>query len=107
MKPHFTRILVASVLALSAVGPTHAAADATEKSAISQYVDDASITANIKAKHAEDKIVHTTAVSVETHDGVVQLSGFVPSPDEKARAEALAKTVKGVKSVVNNIIVRQ
>ena len=110
MSKPVTRILVASLLALATASSVYAAEKAHtekhDKSAAAQYVDDASITANIKAKHAEDKSVRVTAIGVETKNGVVQLSGFTPSNTEKVRAEEIAKTVPGVKSVKNDIIVR-
>lgn len=110
MKKPVTRIFVASLLALATASSVYAAdkmhTEKTDKSAAAQYVDDASITANIKAKHAEDKSVRVTAIGVETRNGVVQLSGFTPSNTEKVRAEEIAKTVPGVKSVKNDIIVR-
>ena len=71
-----------------------------------EYVSDASITTAIKASYAKDSTVPATAIGVETLDGIVQLSGFVKSAEEKSRAEVLAKQSKGVKSVRNNIIVR-
>lgn len=100
-----TRILVASVLAFATATSAYAT-DKHEKSAAVQYVDDVAITTSIKAKHAEDKAVRALSIGVETKNGVVQLSGFTPSATEKVRAEELAKTVAGVKSVKNDIIVR-
>ena len=73
---------------------------------VSEYTSDASITTSIKSKYATDKTVAATSIGVETLDGIVQLSGFAKSAEEKSRAEALAKEAKGVKSVRNNIIVR-
>ena len=58
MKKSAKSILVASMLALATATSAYAVEKAHEKSSVSQYVDDASITANIKAKHAEDKSVH-------------------------------------------------
>ena len=110
MKKPVTRILVASLLAPATASSVYAAdkmhTKKNDKSAAAQYVDDASITANIKAKHAKDKSVRVTAIGVETKNGVVQLSGFTPSNTEKVRAEEIARTVPGVKSVKNDIIVR-
>jgi hyperosmotically inducible periplasmic protein len=37
---------------------------------------------------------------------VVQLSGFVDSPEQKAQAEQIARSVSGVRGVRNNIVVR-
>jgi osmotically-inducible protein OsmY len=70
------------------------------------YVDDTSITTQVKARYVEDKTVAATSISVETLNGVVQLSGFAKSSNEKAQAENIARNVKGVRSVRNDIIVR-
>ena len=69
-----------------------------------EYTSDASITTAIKASYAKDSTVAATAIGVETLDGVVQLSGFAKSAEEKNRAETLAKQAKGVKTVRNDII---
>ncbi|WP_334120886.1 BON domain-containing protein [Limnobacter sp.] len=76
------------------------------KSSVGQYVDDSTITAKVKAKHAEDKVVSALRVSVETKQGVVVLSGEAKTDGEKQRAEMLAKQVEGVKSVSNKIDVK-
>ena len=70
------------------------------------YVDDAAITTAVKAKFVEDKTVAASSISVETLNGTVQLSGFAKSGAEKAQAEAIARGVKNVKSVRNDIAVR-
>lgn len=76
------------------------------KSSVGQYVDDSTITAKVKAKHAEDKVVSALRVSVETRKGVVVLSGEAKTDGEKQRAEMLARQVEGVKSVSNKIDVK-
>ena len=70
------------------------------------YVDDAAITTSVKAKMAEDKTVSATSISVETLNGTVQLSGFAKSGAEKMQAETIARGVKNVRSVRNDIAVR-
>lgn len=70
------------------------------------YVDDAAITTAVKAKFVEDKSVAASAISVETLNGTVQLSGFAKSTAEKNQAENIARSVKNVKSVRNDIVVR-
>lgn len=72
----------------------------------SEYVDDASITANVKARLVDSKAVDAGAVSVETLKGEVSLSGFAKSPAEKARAGQIAGSVKGVRAVHNNLVIR-
>jgi hyperosmotically inducible protein len=71
-----------------------------------EYASDAAITTSVKTAFAKDSTVAATSIGVETLDGIVQLSGFAKSAEEKSRAEALAKQSNGVKSVRNNIIVR-
>lgn len=73
---------------------------------VGEFVDDAKITTMVKAKMLENKDVAGTAISVETMNGTVQLSGFAKSANEKSTAESIARGVKGVKSVRNDIIVR-
>lgn len=73
---------------------------------VKEYISDAAITTAVKTSFAKDSRVAATSIGVETLDGIVQLSGFAKSQEEKTAAEALAKQAKGVKSVRNNIIVR-
>jgi osmotically-inducible protein OsmY len=70
------------------------------------FVDDTAITTAVKARFVEDKTVAASAISVETLNGTVQLSGFAKSLAEKNQAENIARDVKNVKSVRNNIVVR-
>ena len=71
-----------------------------------EYTSDAAVTTAVKSKFAVDSSVAATSIGVETLNGVVQLSGFAKTAEEKSRAETIAKQAKGVKSVRNNIIVR-
>jgi osmotically-inducible protein OsmY len=70
------------------------------------YVDDASITSSVKAKMVEDNTVDASAITVETLNGTVMLSGFAKDATEKRNAENIAMKTKGVKSVQNNLTVR-
>ena len=65
-----------------------------------------SITTQVKAKFVEDKTVDAGAINVETLKGTVALSGFAKSGAERAQAEQLARNVKGVREVRNNVAVR-
>lgn len=77
-----------------------------DQQTVGAYVDDATITTAVKAKFVEDKTVDAVAIKVETLNGTVQLSGFAKNVAEKTQAEAIARNVKGVKSVQNNLSVR-
>ncbi len=76
------------------------------QSSVGEYVDDASITTAVKAKFVEAKTVDASAISVETLQGEVMLSGFAKNATEKTNAEAIARGVKGVKRVKNEIAIR-
>ena len=69
-----------------------------------EWVKDSAITAQIKAKMAEDKLVSATHISVDTdRNGAVQLTGTAKSRAERNKAVTLAKSVEGVRSVDNKI----
>lgn len=70
---------------------------------LGENVDDAGITASVKAKLVADKAANLTRVDVDTNNGTVYLNGTVDTAEQKARAEQLAWQAKGVKSVVNNL----
>src|SRR5713226_808927 len=70
-------------------------------------IDDAGITASVKAKLVADKPTNLTRVDVDTNHGTVYLNGSVESAGQKARAEQLAWQASGVTSVVNNLQVVQ
>jgi osmotically-inducible protein OsmY len=70
------------------------------------YIDDTTITTQVKARLLESKDVAGTSISVETLNGVVMLSGFAKNATEKATAESLARKVNGVKSVRNEIVIQ-
>lgn len=73
---------------------------------LGENIDDTTITTTVKTKLAAEKGSTLTRVSVDTSRGVVQLSGVVASPADKALAERVARSVGGVKSVVNNLQVQ-
>ncbi len=72
-----------------------------------QVVDDGVITAEVKAKLIGDPTTKAYQINVESQKGVVQLAGFVDSNEAKTRAGELARGVKGVTSVRNDLEIRQ
>jgi hyperosmotically inducible protein len=73
---------------------------------LGENVDDASITAAVKGKLAKEKISTVTRIDVDTNQGVVALNGTVQSEAMRTRAAQLAREVKGVRDVVNNLRVQ-
>ncbi len=72
-----------------------------------QVIDDGALTAAVKGKLIADETSQSYKINVETQNGVVQLTGFADSSKAKSRAEELAKSVDGVKTVRNDIEIRQ
>ena len=73
---------------------------------VGAYVDDATITTQVKARMVENKDVDAGAIKVETLNGTVMLSGFAKNEKERSTAEGIARNVNGVKSVKNEIAIR-
>jgi osmotically-inducible protein OsmY len=71
-----------------------------------EYVDDTAITTKVKAEIFADPALKVLQINVETFKGVVQLSGFVDSHKSAIRAAEVARSIHGVVSVKNNLIVK-
>lgn len=71
-----------------------------------EYIDDSVLTTKVKASILGDSKLKILQIDVETFKGIVQLSGFVDTPEAAERAVQLARTVKGVKQVNNSLIVK-
>ena len=96
------RLLAALALAVPVV-----ACDVVEgRQGVGEYFDDSSISNEIRGKFINDPVVHFGDIGVTTTNGVVHLSGRVNSPAERARAAQLARSVRGVRAVDNDILVR-
>jgi osmotically-inducible protein OsmY len=91
--------LVAAVMMTSVVGCSSNMG--TQKS-LGQSIDDSVITGKVKATLLNEGM-SPTEINVETYKGVVQLSGFVGSDAQAARAVELARGVNGVQSVKNDM----
>jgi hyperosmotically inducible periplasmic protein len=99
-------LVVATATSLAALLVLPGCAVTRGQSTVGEYVDDASITTQVKAKFVEAKTVDAAAIKVETLNGEVMLSGFAKNATEKADAERIARDVRGVKRVKNEIAVR-
>ncbi len=71
-----------------------------------QYVDDSTITTKVKAAIFDEPTLKVLQINVETFKGVVQLSGFVDTATASNKASDVARTVEGVRSVKNDLIVK-
>ncbi|HEX7410353.1 MAG TPA: BON domain-containing protein [Candidatus Binatia bacterium] len=71
-----------------------------------EYVDDSVITTKVKAVVFNEPSLKSSEINVETFKGTVQLSGFVSSQADINKAVEVARSVKGVKSVKNDMRVK-
>jgi osmotically-inducible protein OsmY len=106
----FKQLLLLCLAALTLSAASFAADTAAQGSAAkegsSDYVSDSWITTKVKAALLEDSRVKATEVNVETYKGIVQLSGFVSSEAALQQAIVVARGIKGVSSVKNNMRVK-
>jgi osmotically-inducible protein OsmY len=78
-------------------------ASTPNKEGTGEYFDDTLVTTKVKAAIFNEPGLKSTEINVETFKGTVQLSGFVSSRADIARAAEVAASVKGVNSVKNDL----
>lgn len=98
----FSKTISAAFLAITLVSVV-GCASTSQQEGTGQYIDDTVITTKVKAAIFDDPTTKASEINVETYKGVVQLSGFVISQDAANKAIELARGVKGVKSVKNDM----
>ena len=96
----FAAILATTVIAVSGCAVTRG------QETVGAYVDDTAITTSVKSRFVGNKDVDASSIRVETLNGTVMLSGFAKNSTEKSTAETIARDVKGVRMVRNEIAVR-
>ena len=94
------------VAVLAVTVPIAACTSSRTTESTGEYVDDATVTSKVKTALLSDSGLKSFDIGVETYKDVVQLSGFVDSPDQKVQAEQIARSVSGVRGVRNDIVVR-
>ncbi len=99
-------VIIHFLMLLMLMGILAACASTPTRESTGEYVDDSVITTKVKALLAEDDFLKSFQISVETYKGVVQLSGFVNSQKAVDKAGQIAWSVKGVKSIKNDLVVK-
>ncbi len=100
-------IVIHCLVLLMLIATLVACASTSKQSGTGEYVDDSVITTKVKSLLASDDFLKSFEISVETYKGIVQLSGFVDSQKAIDKAGEIARSVKGVKSVKNNLNVKK
>lgn len=101
LSKYFSTLFLA-VMLISVVG----CASSQKHEGTGEYVDDSVITTKVKAAILNEPTLKVAEINVETFKGVVQLSGFVSSQAAANKAVEVARGVKGVKSVKNDMLVK-
>ena len=94
---------LALLAALILGGPLSGCGSTASLLASDAKVDDSTITAGVKAAIGRSTELNAADIDVATREGIVQLSGYVGSAENVATAASVARTVKGVKSVRNDL----
>ena len=99
-------IVIQGLVLLMLITTFVACASTPKRGSTGEYVDDSVITTKVKSLLAKDNFLKSFQVSVETYKGTVQLSGFVVSQKAVDKAGEIARSVKGVISVKNDLVVK-
>jgi len=107
MKKRNMFIFIGCFLFLTLIASFAACDSKPKQESAGEYVDDSVITTKVKSLLAADDFLKSFQITVETNKGAVQLSGSVNSQQAIDKAVTIAKGVKGVKSVKNNLNVKK
>lgn len=98
-----TTMILSRLAAVLAIATTLGCASTGSTEGTGEYVDDTVITAKVKSAILAEPGLKSAEINVETFKGVVQLSGFVKEQADINAAMVLAKNVKGVTTVKNDM----
>ena len=98
--------LAAATLAGASLAQQTTTSPPSKTESTKEYLDDATITTRVKSALIADKDTKATEIKVETDSGVVHLSGTVDNQQMATKAEDVAKSVKGVQAVKNDLHAR-
>ena len=106
LRSHRPQRALAGALVVTALLMASGCAVMRGQETVGAYVDDTTITTQVKSRFIENRQVDAAAISVETLNGTVMLSGFAKNVTERNTAETIARGVNGVRLVKNEIAVR-
>ena len=101
-----SHIVIRFLVVLMMIAAFAACASTPKQESTGEYIDDSVITTKIKTLLANDDFLKSFQISVESRKGIVLLSGFVDSQKAVDKAGQIARDVKGVVSVNNNLVVK-
>ncbi|CAB3772766.1 BON domain-containing protein [Paraburkholderia humisilvae] len=89
--------------ALNATAQTGTSAPPASSETLGQHFDDGTVTTKVKTELLGAKNVKSTHIHVKTRQGIVWLTGSVPTAEEKVSAQDVTQNVEGVKGVRNHL----
>ncbi len=98
----FFQLFLSAILLTAVIG----CASKDDRQSAGEYVDDAWITSKVKAAFVKDDELSASEINVETYNGTVQLSGFVSDAGDVNHAATVARGIKGVTNVKNDLQVK-
>jgi osmotically-inducible protein OsmY len=98
--------LLKAILCLVLIAAIAGCAGGPKKKSTGEYFDDAAITTRVKTAFIGDPTLKAMQIDVDTYKGIVQLNGFVDRAENIQKAAELARSVKGVRDVKNNLQVK-
>jgi osmotically-inducible protein OsmY len=101
-----TQKIAAAIFACSLIALGGCASTQKQEST-GEYIDDSWITTKVKAEILNEPTLKSAEINVETFKGSVQLSGFVSSSANIDKAVSLARNVRGVTAVKNDMRLKQ
>ena len=101
IKPQTLKVIVGATAALALFAVTGCVSTPDRSSG--RVLDDKMISSKVKGELDRAPVYKFTDVKVNTYKGVVQLSGFVDSEEQKQKATEIARHVGWVRDIVNNI----
>ena len=100
------KVFIGYLVLIMLVATFMACASSPTQESTGEYVDDSVITTKVKSLLAADDFLKSFQIGVETFKGTVQLSGFVDSQNTVNKAVEITRSVKGVRSVKSNLILK-
>jgi hyperosmotically inducible periplasmic protein len=106
MKRKLIMVFLGAVAAVGFVGCASDDSADSHKRTAGQYIDDKVLVQKVKAALGDSEVYKFPDVKVETYQGTVQLTGFVETQEQKQKAQELARNIRGVASVKNDIMLK-
>lgn len=98
-------LVAAAVVGFVGCATDNADSDSHKRTA-GQYLDDKVLVQKVKSALNDSEVYKFPDVKVNVYEGTVQLTGFVDSTEQKTKAEDIARNVRGVANVQNQIALK-